>query len=162
MAALSPFTLGASKSLGSSLEGRGEQHARMTKSNGARRSTTRKNRHGAEDGTHRANAEQVHALIEEARIAIFKKHELGTQPPWEEFEHRSANTYMQPVSVLSTSSMVKGCNVPVFFLNKRRVVQEQTGGWLRNCKSRCSFLINWKRCQTWLRRHARIGIIIRD
>ena len=39
-----------------------------------------------EHGTHSANAEQVHALIEEAWIPIFKMHELGTQATWEHFE----------------------------------------------------------------------------
>ena len=35
---------------------------------------------------HTANAEQVHALIEQAWIPIFKMHELGTQPTWSQFE----------------------------------------------------------------------------
>ena len=39
-----------------------------------------------EDGTHTANAEQVHALIEQAWIPIFKMHELGTRPTWQQFE----------------------------------------------------------------------------
>ena len=33
-----------------------------------------------DDGTRTASAEQVHALIEQAWISIFKMHELGTQP----------------------------------------------------------------------------------
>ena len=33
-----------------------------------------------EDGTHTANAEQVHALVEQALMPIFKMHELGTRP----------------------------------------------------------------------------------
>ena len=32
------------------------------------------------------NAEQVHALIEEAWIPTFKMHELGTKRTWEPFE----------------------------------------------------------------------------
>ena len=39
-----------------------------------------------EDGTHTANAEQVHALIEQTWIPIFKMHELGTRPTWQHFE----------------------------------------------------------------------------
>ena len=39
-----------------------------------------------DDGTHTANAEQVHALTEQAWIPIFKMHELGTQPTWSQFE----------------------------------------------------------------------------
>ena len=39
-----------------------------------------------DDGTHAANAEQVHALIEQAWIPISKMHELGTQPTWPQFE----------------------------------------------------------------------------
>ena len=39
-----------------------------------------------EDGTHTANAEQVHALVEQAWMPIFKMHELGTRPTWEQFE----------------------------------------------------------------------------
>ena len=39
-----------------------------------------------DDGTHVANAEQVHALIERAWIPILKMHELGTQPTWSQFE----------------------------------------------------------------------------
>ena len=39
-----------------------------------------------EDGTHTANAEQVHPLIEQAGIPIFKMHELGTRPTWRQFE----------------------------------------------------------------------------
>ena len=39
-----------------------------------------------DDDTHTANAEQVHALIEQAWIPIFKMHELGTQPTWLQFE----------------------------------------------------------------------------
>ena len=39
-----------------------------------------------DDGTHTANAEQVHALIEQAWIPIFKMHELGTQPICSHFE----------------------------------------------------------------------------
>ena len=39
-----------------------------------------------DDVTHTANAEQVHALIEQAWIPMFKMHELGTQPTWRQFE----------------------------------------------------------------------------
>ena len=35
-----------------------------------------------EDSTHTANAEQVHALVEQAWMPIFKMHELGTRPTW--------------------------------------------------------------------------------
>ena len=41
------------------------------------------------DGTHTANAEQVHALIEQAWIPIFEMHELGTRPTWQQFETSS-------------------------------------------------------------------------
>ena len=39
-----------------------------------------------DDGALTANAEQVHALIEQAWIPIFNMHELGTQPTWSQFE----------------------------------------------------------------------------
>ena len=39
-----------------------------------------------DDGTHTTNAEQVHALVAQAWIPIFKLHELGTQPTWSQFE----------------------------------------------------------------------------
>ena len=39
-----------------------------------------------EDVTHAANAEHVHARIEEAWMPIFNMHELGTPPTWEQFE----------------------------------------------------------------------------
>ena len=38
-----------------------------------------------EDGKHTANAEQVHALVEQAWMPIFMMHER-TRPPWEQFE----------------------------------------------------------------------------
>ena len=38
-----------------------------------------------EDGTHTANAKQVHTLIEQAWIPIFKMRELGTRPSWQQF-----------------------------------------------------------------------------
>ena len=52
---------------------------------------------------HTANAEQVHALIEQASIPIFKMHELGTQPTWSQFEAALVNTSLPPVNVLSMS-----------------------------------------------------------
>ena len=38
-----------------------------------------------EYGTHTANAEQVHVLVEQAWVPIFKMHEFGTWPTWEQF-----------------------------------------------------------------------------
>ena len=39
-----------------------------------------------EDGTHTANAKQVHAFVEQAWMPIFKMHERGTRPTWPQFE----------------------------------------------------------------------------
>ena len=39
-----------------------------------------------EDGTQTANVDQVHAFVQKACIPIFKMHELGTQPTWEQVE----------------------------------------------------------------------------
>ena len=50
---------------------------------------------------HTANAEQVHALIEQAWIPVFKMHELGTQPTWLQYEASfSEYTFPPPVNVL--------------------------------------------------------------
>ena len=39
-----------------------------------------------EDGTHTANAKQVHALVEQAWVPVFKMQERGTRPFWSQFE----------------------------------------------------------------------------
>ena len=76
-----------------------------------------------EDGRHTANAEDVHALVEESRIQIFKMHELGTQPTGEQYERtHSCNLRMY-------------CHREEFKKHEQtQVLQEWTGGGLRNCK----------------------------
>ena len=55
-----------------------------------------------EGGTHAANAKQLHTLVEQAWIPIFKMHELGTRPTWSQFEAEFA-----PANAVSLNSLVK-------------------------------------------------------
>ena len=91
-----------------------------------------------EGGTHTANAEQVHTLVEQAWMPIFKMRELGTRPTWEQFESSFGEhvpaAWEWIVNELQCEKV------------KMRVRGQTVGEWRTFKHFRCSCLRNWQRC----------------
>ena len=97
-----------------------------------------------DDGTHTFNAEQVHALIEQVWIPIFKMHELSTRPTWQQFE-TSLGEHI-PISCECTVDELDGEKLRIACKKMKRTSAPGAGEWLSCRRSRCSCVKNWRKC----------------